>query len=175
MHARRDAEFTEFVEARLMSLRRAGFLLCGDWDRADDLVQAAITKLYVHWGRAQAEGPYFVADAGLLRASQYTLAARGQNAPWLTTNPARRGVTCHLYPDGQSRRETINGYRVIVDRLPAVRGNPVVRQVCAADADGLFVFVSTYGRSRPDATGLFAHHLRLLGPDPANWTTRPVT
>jgi len=56
MHARRDAEFTEFVEARLTSLRRVGYLLCRDWDRADDLVQAAITKLYVHWGRAQADG-----------------------------------------------------------------------------------------------------------------------
>ncbi|MGE5136054.1 MAG: sigma-70 family RNA polymerase sigma factor [Gemmatimonadota bacterium] len=36
------------------SLRRLAYLLCQDWQRADDLVQAAITRLYVHWGRARA-------------------------------------------------------------------------------------------------------------------------
>src|ERR1700722_9545067 len=51
--ARRDAEFTEYVSVRLPSLRRVAYLLCHDWNRADDLVQSAITKLYVHWGRAR--------------------------------------------------------------------------------------------------------------------------
>jgi RNA polymerase sigma-70 factor (sigma-E family) len=50
--SRRDDEFTQYVAARLGMLRRLAFLLCQDWYRADDLVQAAITRLYVHWGRA---------------------------------------------------------------------------------------------------------------------------
>jgi RNA polymerase sigma-70 factor (sigma-E family) len=50
----RDAEFTEYVEARLPAWRRLAMLLCQDWQRADDVVQATITKLYVHWGRARA-------------------------------------------------------------------------------------------------------------------------
>lgn len=50
----RDAEFTEYVSARLTALRRVAYLLCQDWHCADDLVQAAITRLYVHWGRARA-------------------------------------------------------------------------------------------------------------------------
>jgi RNA polymerase sigma-70 factor (sigma-E family) len=50
--SRRDDEFTEFVSARLPALRRIAYLLCQDWHRADDLVQVAITRLYVHWGRA---------------------------------------------------------------------------------------------------------------------------
>jgi RNA polymerase sigma-70 factor (sigma-E family) len=54
MYGRRDAEFTEYVAARLTALRRVAYLLCWDWDRADDLVQGAITKLYVHWGRVRA-------------------------------------------------------------------------------------------------------------------------
>jgi RNA polymerase sigma-70 factor (sigma-E family) len=54
MSAGRDLEFTEYVGARLPWLRRIAFLLCQDWSRADDLVQAAITSLYVHWGRAGA-------------------------------------------------------------------------------------------------------------------------
>jgi len=50
----RDDEYTEYISTRMMSLRRTAYLLCQDWHRADDLVQAAITKLYVHWGRARA-------------------------------------------------------------------------------------------------------------------------
>jgi RNA polymerase sigma-70 factor (sigma-E family) len=49
----RDAEYTEYVTARLSSLRRLARVLCGDWQRADDLVQVTLTKLYLHWGRAR--------------------------------------------------------------------------------------------------------------------------
>jgi RNA polymerase sigma-70 factor (sigma-E family) len=54
LSTRRDDEFAEYVTSRLGSLRRTAYLLCQDWQRADDLVQGAITKLYVHWGRARA-------------------------------------------------------------------------------------------------------------------------
>jgi DNA-directed RNA polymerase specialized sigma24 family protein len=50
----RDAEYTEYVAARLSSLRRLAAVLCDDWQRADDLVQATLVKLYVHWGRVRA-------------------------------------------------------------------------------------------------------------------------
>jgi DNA-directed RNA polymerase specialized sigma24 family protein len=36
----RDAEYTEYVAARLSSLRRLAGVLCDDWQRADDLVHA---------------------------------------------------------------------------------------------------------------------------------------
>lgn len=49
---KRDAEFTEYVTARTSWLRAIAYLLCGDWHRADDLVQSSITKLYVSWNRA---------------------------------------------------------------------------------------------------------------------------
>ena len=49
----RDAEFADFVATREASLRRLAVMLCQDWHRADDLVQAAITKLYVHWPKAK--------------------------------------------------------------------------------------------------------------------------
>jgi RNA polymerase sigma-70 factor (sigma-E family) len=52
--AGREAEFTEYVAARLPALRRLALLLCHDWHGADDLVQGAITKLYLHWGKARA-------------------------------------------------------------------------------------------------------------------------
>ena len=47
--ARRDAEFAEYVAGRMAAWRRVAYLLCQDWSRADDLVQSAITKLYVRW------------------------------------------------------------------------------------------------------------------------------
>ena len=53
MPAETDAEFSEYVDGRLPSLRRLALLLCHDWHRADDLVQASLTKLYVHWHRAR--------------------------------------------------------------------------------------------------------------------------
>jgi RNA polymerase sigma-70 factor (sigma-E family) len=54
MSVRRDDDFTAYVRARLAWLRRVAYLLCQDWQRADDLVQTAITSLYVHWRRAGA-------------------------------------------------------------------------------------------------------------------------
>ncbi|HEU5032641.1 MAG TPA: SigE family RNA polymerase sigma factor [Spirillospora sp.] len=51
-----DEEFTAYVTARTPWLRRVAYLLCQDWHRADDLVQTAITRLYLHWRRASAAG-----------------------------------------------------------------------------------------------------------------------
>lgn len=51
-----EAEYVEYVRARIPALRRVAYALCGDWHRADDLVQQAITKLYVHWDRARIVG-----------------------------------------------------------------------------------------------------------------------
>jgi RNA polymerase sigma-70 factor (sigma-E family) len=47
-----DAEFSDYMSARMPSLRRFALLLCQDWHRADDLVQLAMTKLYLHWAKA---------------------------------------------------------------------------------------------------------------------------
>ena len=50
----RDAEYSEYVAARLSSLQRLAAVLCDDWQRADDLVQATLIKLYMRWGRVRA-------------------------------------------------------------------------------------------------------------------------
>lgn len=52
----RDEEFSEYVAARRPQLRRTAYLLCGDVHRAEDLVQTALTKLYVAWPRVQRSG-----------------------------------------------------------------------------------------------------------------------
>lgn len=52
----RDAAYVDFVTARRDHLRRVAFALCGDWHRADDLVQTALVKLYVAWPRVRRTG-----------------------------------------------------------------------------------------------------------------------
>jgi RNA polymerase sigma-70 factor (sigma-E family) len=47
----RDAAFADFVTARQTHLRRVAYALCGDWHRAEDLLQTAFVKLYVAWPR----------------------------------------------------------------------------------------------------------------------------
>lgn len=53
---RDDASYVEFVTARRTHLRRVAYALCGDWHQADDLVQIALTKLYVAWPRVHRDG-----------------------------------------------------------------------------------------------------------------------
>jgi RNA polymerase sigma-70 factor (sigma-E family) len=48
-----EAEYREYVAARLRPLHRLAYLVCGDWHRAEDAVQVALTKLYLHWSRAR--------------------------------------------------------------------------------------------------------------------------
>jgi RNA polymerase sigma-70 factor (sigma-E family) len=49
-----DADYSEYVELRLPALRRLALLLCQDRHRADDLVQQAVIRVYVHWAKASA-------------------------------------------------------------------------------------------------------------------------
>ena len=44
-----ETEFVEFAEATSPRLRRAAFLLCGDWHTAEDLVQTTLAKVFVSW------------------------------------------------------------------------------------------------------------------------------
>lgn len=49
---RRDEQFTAYVVERRAHLYRTAYLLCaGDPHRAEDVVQAALTKLYAAWPR----------------------------------------------------------------------------------------------------------------------------
>ncbi|GAA3677693.1 SigE family RNA polymerase sigma factor [Nocardioides ginsengisoli] len=54
--AEREAAYTEFVAARRDQLRRIAYGMCGDWHRADDLVQVALVRLYVAWPRVARSG-----------------------------------------------------------------------------------------------------------------------
>ena len=55
---RDDAGFRSFVEANGATLLHAARLLTGDHHRGEDLVQTALTKVYLKWGRIDAPLPY---------------------------------------------------------------------------------------------------------------------
>jgi RNA polymerase sigma-70 factor (sigma-E family) len=74
----REAEYTEYVQARLPWLRRIAYRLTQDWQLADDLTQVAITSLYTHWNRAR--------DASSTDAYARTILVRAfiaeRRSPW---------------------------------------------------------------------------------------------
>jgi RNA polymerase sigma-70 factor (sigma-E family) len=78
MRQSREAEFTEYVQARLQWLRRIAYRLTQDWQLADDLTQVAITSLYTHWHRAR--------DASSTDAYARTILVRAfiaeRRSPW---------------------------------------------------------------------------------------------
>lgn len=46
-----EREFAEYASARSRLLCTTAYLLCGDWHKAEDLTQTALTKLYLAWRR----------------------------------------------------------------------------------------------------------------------------
>jgi RNA polymerase sigma-70 factor (sigma-E family) len=55
---RDEAGFRTFVEANGATLLHAARLLTGDHHRGEDLVQTALTRVYLKWGRIDAPLPY---------------------------------------------------------------------------------------------------------------------
>ncbi len=66
----------------------------------------------------------------------------------------------------------INGDRAYLNTPP----DPGKQTLFSPDADGLYVYLQTWSPQAPlSPTAVFAHDLRLLGPDPAMWTTAPLS
>jgi RNA polymerase sigma-70 factor (sigma-E family) len=53
MGQRDESEFVAFGEACRPALRRTAFLMCGDWERAADITQEALVRVYVAWPRLE--------------------------------------------------------------------------------------------------------------------------
>jgi hypothetical protein len=120
-------------------------------------------------------GVGFEADHGIMRGRSVSLTAPGAPPVVLDAPPATPSSYCVFSPGGQSQRRTINGIAVIVTLTPGHGHVPAAYNVCAAHARGLFVSLSTYGSKRPRAVSIFTHNLRILGSDPARWTTQPLS
>jgi len=78
-------EFTEFAAAALPRLRRTAFLLCGDWQGAEDLTQATLARVVVAWRRISRRDAVF-AYATRTLANTYLAAQRGRRVSELLTS-----------------------------------------------------------------------------------------
>jgi RNA polymerase sigma-70 factor (sigma-E family) len=56
MRAEDERDFVDLYVSRASAIRRTAFLLCGDWQQAEDLVQTAFTKTYAAWTRVRHSG-----------------------------------------------------------------------------------------------------------------------
>ncbi|HEU0239637.1 MAG TPA: SigE family RNA polymerase sigma factor [Micromonosporaceae bacterium] len=54
MQGQDRTEYVEFVSSRLPGLRGLAYTLCGDWNRADDIIQTSLTKAYLRWSSVRA-------------------------------------------------------------------------------------------------------------------------
>jgi hypothetical protein len=66
--------------------------------------------------------------------------------------------------------EVINGYQVVLGTQKTWPNY----QLCANDAAGTFVWIAIGAHPTLSPASIFAHHLRLLGSNPAKWTTKPI-
>lgn len=76
----RDAEFTDFAALRMPQLYRTAWLLCGDRQRAEDLVQDTLIKVYAAWG-PRIENPIAYAQTTLSRTWISHLRRRSSHEP----------------------------------------------------------------------------------------------
>ena len=80
----RDDEFGAFVAARYRALVRTGLLLAGDLGHAEDLVQSALIRTYLAWGRLRDPAS---AEA-YARRTLARLAVRARRRRWHGEAPA---------------------------------------------------------------------------------------
>ena len=51
-----EREYVEYFQLRMPHLRRLAATLCGDTHRGDDIVQSAVTTLYMRWKQVRDAG-----------------------------------------------------------------------------------------------------------------------
>jgi RNA polymerase sigma-70 factor (sigma-E family) len=62
-----EASFTAWATARQHALMRTAYLLTGDWQRAEDLLQDALTKVALRWSKLERGQPEAYARTILTR------------------------------------------------------------------------------------------------------------
>ncbi|MFB9686669.1 SigE family RNA polymerase sigma factor [Amycolatopsis plumensis] len=120
-----DAGFTEYVTARAAWLRKVAYLLCGDWHRADDLVQSSVTRLYAHWPRASRAANV---DGYVRRTLVNTYLAEQRTSWWRRVDLREKD---HEPPTPAADVELALDLRAALERLPArQRATVVLRYFC---------------------------------------------
>jgi RNA polymerase sigma-70 factor (sigma-E family) len=107
-----ESAFRMYAVSRRPALRRTAYLMCGDWHQADDLVQTALTKLFVAWKRVRSdEAPDAYARRILTRCY-----LDERRRPWRRESPVD---VVHDVPAGASSTEDALDLRAALGQLPA--------------------------------------------------------
>lgn len=117
--SQRDAEFEAYVAAARPRLRRLAYSLCGDWHAADDVVQNALTKLYVAWPRVSRASNQ---DAYVRRTVAHTSIDESRR-PW---RRERSGLDGHDRPYDDSEVLANPDLIAALQRLPEMQRKTVV-------------------------------------------------
>jgi hypothetical protein len=94
------------------------------------------------------------------------------NAPHFDAGQGAKNLCAgFIYTGEQSKPKVINGYQVVLITDNKSWPN---HQLCADNAAGTFVWIAIGTHPTLSPASIFAHHLRLLGSNPAKWTTKPI-
>lgn len=118
---RRDAEYTMFVQTRSSALLRVARLLAPDWAIAEDLLQTALIKLYVHWPKIGHGGAEAYARRCLV-----TTAIDDTRRPWRRERPTDTIVEHSADDVTLARVEHLGELLPALARLPARQRAAVV-------------------------------------------------
>ncbi len=124
MGIQRDEAFCAFAAGQAPGLRRLAYGITGEWHRADDLVQGALERAYVHWRRVEAAD-----DPGAyVRAILVRLAVSEGRRPW-----RRRERSTDALPeaslDGVLVEDRLDLARALAVLTPKQRAVVVLRYV----------------------------------------------
>ena len=108
------------MTARQTHLRRVAYAICGDWHRADDLLQTAFVKLYVAWPRLRDPSAAETYTRQILVRANVDESRR----PWRRESPGLDGLdrAAHSGPDREERSALVDA----LQQLPAMQRKVVV-------------------------------------------------
>ncbi|MFI0792890.1 SigE family RNA polymerase sigma factor [Micromonospora rubida] len=113
-----DEEYTVYVHTTMDRWRRVAYLMAGDWDRGDDVLQQVLTELYRKWSRARKADSI---DA-LVRTMLLRRFIDGQRLGWarvrLGTELPERAATTGADPT--DRLDLVTALRQVAPRQRAV-------------------------------------------------------
>lgn len=110
------ARFGEFAQSRTTALIRVAYLLTGDQQAAEDLVQSALAKTYAKWSTIRHEDPEGYVRTVMYREQIGWWRRRGRRRETLVDTPVERA-----HRDDSDRVDLRLAMRSALMRLPATQ------------------------------------------------------
>lgn len=117
----RDRAFTEYFRDRADAMRGTAYLLCGDWHRAEDLVQTTFVKLYRAWRRITGHHALDAYTRRILVRTFLDEARRGWfRRESVTDTPAEHAAVAAGFGAAEDRLALLTALREVPPRQRAV-------------------------------------------------------